>query len=89
MIQKVLPPKDIDCSTSYYPNKSSLTNQSSTKFNQTRLRLSNVNLVRIAFGGQLENDEPMYNYSKEYGRSVLTDVRILFSIKRIENENFL
>jgi hypothetical protein len=67
----VLPPKSIDC-TPYYPN---LTNQTLIEPNET-----DPNLQRVLINGQIRKIEPMYNYSREYGRSVLTDVRILISI---------
>jgi hypothetical protein len=83
-ISLVLPPKYIDC-TPYYPD---LTNQSSTELNISTSRILNQNLKRIFINGQIRKLEPVYNYSKEYGRSVLIDVKIFFFEYNLKN-NFL
>lgn len=86
----VLPPKFIDC-TQHYTNVTNVTNitnitgvTTSSPLNRTLVVLDK-NLRRIIIDGQTRKLEPAYNYSKEYGRSVLTDVRLVvfrFCLKR-------
>ena len=75
----VLLPKYVDC-TPYYPEPN-LTNQSSMESNITTRNLLDGTLRRIIINGEIRKIEPVYNYSREYGRSVITDVRIFFYIK--------
>ncbi|CAF1018617.1 unnamed protein product [Adineta ricciae] len=60
----LLPPKHIDC-TPFYPNQSNLTNplmRSSNRYNLTDIH-----------NFQIRRAEPVYNYTNEHGRTVLTE----------------
>ncbi|CAF4861632.1 unnamed protein product, partial [Rotaria magnacalcarata] len=65
----LLPPKYIDC-TPFYPNKSNTILQTSTQLNQI---ISNENTTSLVKDEKREKIKRIYNYSKEYGRSALTD----------------
>ena len=81
-IYLVLPPKSIDC-TPYYINvtNGTLTEvyQESVGLNRTSVVLDE-NLRKIVIDGQARRLKRVYNYSNEYGRSVLTDVRFYLCI---------
>jgi hypothetical protein len=38
--------------------------------------MSSENIRKVGSGLEMRKNEPRYNYSPEYGRSILTDVRI-------------
>jgi hypothetical protein len=79
----VLVPKYVDC-TPYYVNTTNLSNQSSADLNRTAPRISDGSIRKIDINGETRIIQPIYNYSKEYGRTVVTDVRIF--LYNIENE---
>ncbi len=66
----VLSPKHLNC-TPYYPNTSNITNG----LNSTTSKVFIGNITYIVMDNQIRRIEPVYDYSQEYGRSVLTDVR--------------
>jgi len=75
-IYLVLSPKYLNC-TPIYQNLSNATLFEITTQNSTK-SISNIlsgNALRVVVNGQVRKIEPTYNYSREYGRSVLTDVR--------------
>ncbi|UJR16095.1 hypothetical protein I4U23_003007 [Adineta vaga] len=60
----LLPPKTFDC-TPYYPNRPNVTGTLNKTFSKEDV--INGNYLRF------RKQKPVYNYTKEYGRSVLTD----------------
>ncbi|CAF2107123.1 unnamed protein product [Rotaria magnacalcarata] len=76
----LLPPKYIDC-TPFYPNKSNTILQTSTQLNQI---ISNENATSLVKDEKREKIKRIYNYSKEYGRSALTDFDTLCDKTRVK-----
>ncbi|CAF1005749.1 unnamed protein product [Adineta steineri] len=77
----LLSPKHIDC-TPHYLNIS--TNQSSLQLNNTMLRVTNQNMTKIRIHGQTRKLDPIYNYSNEYGQTVLTEYEALCNKARVK-----
>ncbi|CAF0758292.1 unnamed protein product [Rotaria sordida] len=81
----LLPPKYIDC-TSYDSKKSNISDRLSTELDTTTTTIITVlynDTERIPINGR-QSVEPVYNYSKEYGRSVLTDFNTLCDKTRVK-----
>ncbi|CAF3345485.1 unnamed protein product [Rotaria sp. Silwood1] len=78
----LLPPKYIDC-TPYYSNQSNITYRASTELDETTMTVLYNGTGRTLIEERKKN-EPKYNYSKEYGRSVLTDFDTLCDKVRVK-----
>ena len=78
-IDLVLPPKYVECQP-YYPSIANSTVVNSTAGNETGIlrkgtsMLTNKNQYVSLENGTRLIIKPIYNYSREYGRSVFTDV---------------
>ncbi len=69
-IHLVLSPKYLNC-TPIYEN-----NSNATVVEKMSSNMSSENIRKIGSGLEMRKTEPRYYYSPEYGRSILTDVRI-------------
>jgi hypothetical protein len=72
-----LSPSYIDC-TPTYPNATNTTVLERVLLTSTKipLNISSGGVKKVVVDGPVHKIQPQYNYSREYGRSILTDVRI-------------
>jgi len=76
-IYLVFQTKWIDC-TPIHPNVSNTTILKEIVDNSTTVSadILSGNIRRVLIGGKIQKIKPKYNYSGEYGRTVIIDVRI-------------
>jgi hypothetical protein len=82
----VLPPKSLNC-TPINSNVSNITAVNSRAVNLTKIFL-NSSKENVQKPAKVGKPKPKYNYSSEYGRSVLVDVRINYFLKKKRNLSF-